>query len=467
MDGRRKHAGAKFARRKKEGMNKVSFDEFKDGFISLLTQAEEEALSNLSAPTTYVAVDVDDEMNGNSPDVARKAREVSPKYVLGEKKYGRRSRPASQADVDVEISSEEEFDGDDVLLSGTSDGNGNTATTREVSEEPGSKVKTACVSDGSGLEILAGAVPAAEHSTADVGGGDFGTACLPVPASDFVSDSGFRTPDESGKETPPPPAASFNAALELGSAPSPGQLGSVAVFGGGGSESAESSLTLLETNPEEYLRATWRKLNVGRNGYLQVQELAGVCEHIGMEMDEEMICQLFHTLDSDQDGKISFEEFLQGMFQHGRAPSSRGVSPPPPSAATPSSLPPDPSPPHMTALPSSRPVKDAGEDIAGHYRPHHTYRRGRSATGFSKDASAADDTMPEQPVTGAAAPVWESGIFSSIDPDNSGLDGEMKKAGSPRVSLDAMGRGLLSWIQVFKHGMGIEMTLRMTQKRAH
>lgn len=398
----------------------VSFDEFKDGFISLLTQAEEEALSNLSAPTTYVAVDVDDEMNGNSPDVARKAREVSPKYVLGEKKYGRRSRPASQADVDVEISSEEEFDGDDVLLSGASDGNGSTATTREASEEPGSKVKAASVSDGSGLEILAGAVPAVEHSTADVEGGDFGTACLPVPASDFVSDSGFRTPDESGKETPPPPAASFNATLELGSAPSPGQLGSVAVFGGGGSESAESSLTLLETNPEEYLRATWRKLNVGRNGYLQVQELAGVCEHIGMEMDEEMICQLFHTLDSDQDGKISFEEFLQGMFQHGRAPSSRGVSPPPPSAATPSSLPPDPSPPHMTALPSSRPVKDAGEDIAGHYRPHHTYRRGRSATGFSKDASAADDAMPEQPVTGAAAPVWESGIFSSIDPDNSG-----------------------------------------------
>lgn len=58
---------------------------------------------------------------------------------------------------------------------------------------------------------------------------------------------------------------------------------------------------------------------------------------------------------------------------------------------------------------------------------------------------------------GAWKPLWLS----------SRLDGEMKKAGSPRVSLDAMGRGLLSWIQVFKHGVGIEMTLRMTQKGAH
>ncbi|CAN7999584.1 unnamed protein product [Ixodes hexagonus] len=372
----------------------VSFDEFKDGFISLLTQAEEEALSNLSAPATNVAEDVDDEMNGGSLDAARKGgpREVSPKYVLGEKKYGRRSRPASQADIDVEISSEEEeFGGDDVLLSASSDGNASTAISREANE-----VRPLVI---------------------------FGATCLPAAqfsVSDFVSDSGFRSPDESGKETPSSPTVSFGAsALELGSAPPPGQLGTIAVFGGGGSESAESSLTLLETNPEEYLRATWRKLNVGRNGYLQVQELAGVCEHIGMEMDEEMICQLFHTLDSDQDGKISFEEFLQGMFTHGRAPNSRGVSPPPPPVAAPSSLPSDPSPPHMATVSSSRPLKDNSGDGAGHYRPHHTYRRGR-ATGFSKDAATADDAITEQPVTGAVAPVWESGIFSSIDPDNSG-----------------------------------------------
>lgn len=395
----------------------VSFDEFKDGFISLLTQAEEEALSNLSAPPANVAtVDVDDEMNGGSLDVTRKAREVSPKYVLGEKKYGRRSRPASQADVDVEISSEEEFGGDDVLLSASPDGNGSTANAKEAAEDPG-KAKAARVSDDGVDTVPADSTPAAGQLTADVGGADFGGTCLPATrfsASDFVSDS------ELGKEAPSLPVVSFGAALEMGSAPLPGQLGSIAVFGGGGSESAESSLTLLDTNPEEYLRATWRKLNVGRNGYLQVQELAGVCEHIGMEMDEEMICQLFHTLDSDQDGKISFEEFLQGMFQHGRAPNSRGVSPPPTSVATASPLPSDSPSSHMATASSARPPKDAGGDVAGHYRPHHSYRRGRSATGFSKEASSADDAMSEQPVTGAAAPVWESGIFSSIDPDNSG-----------------------------------------------
>lgn len=30
-----------------------------------------------------------------------------------------------------------------------------------------------------------------------------------------------------------------------------------------------------------------------------------------------MVAQLFEKLDCDQDGQISFDEFLQGLFQHG------------------------------------------------------------------------------------------------------------------------------------------------------
>lgn len=370
----------------------VSFDEFKEAFISLLTQAEEEALSNLPPP---LAVEGDDEMNGNlETATSRKDREVSPKYVLGEKKYGRRSRPASQADADVELSSEDDLSVDEVLCQDADTSKSDTT------------VKADCDPSGA-KEATEEAAGAATSMAMDTPAGDFMADDFPATAFSLSTDA---------PKGPLRPAVSFGFDPSL--SPLANHSGIVVVGGGGGgSESAESSLTLLETNPEEYLRATWRKLNVGRSGYLQVEELAGVCEFIGMEMNEEMICQLFHTLDSDQDGKVSFEEFLQGMFQHGRAPNSRSVTPPPLNS---SSLLTAPTPSPTT--PSTRASDSMPGNITSsaiHHRQHHTYRRGRTTTGF-KDAAAADNEMSDQLVTGTAVPVWESGIFSSVDPDNTG-----------------------------------------------
>ena len=39
----------------------------------------------------------------------------------------------------------------------------------------------------------------------------------------------------------------------------------------------------LGDSEEEYLRSTWNKLGVGRDGYLDQTQLALVCECIGME----------------------------------------------------------------------------------------------------------------------------------------------------------------------------------------
>lgn len=43
-----------------------------------------------------------------------------------------------------------------------------------------------------------------------------------------------------------------------------------------------------------------------------------------------VVVQLFQKLDCDQDGQISFEEFLQGLFQHGdpqcESPTIKGSS---------------------------------------------------------------------------------------------------------------------------------------------
>lgn len=67
---------------------------------------------------------------------------------------------------------------------------------------------------------------------------------------------------------------------------------------------------------EEYLREIWTHLGVGYNGYLNLSELYRVCEHIGMSASEDMIEQLFDKLDNDQDGRVSFGEFVDGLFKY-------------------------------------------------------------------------------------------------------------------------------------------------------
>lgn len=55
----------------------------------------------------------------------------------------------------------------------------------------------------------------------------------------------------------------------------------------------------FESNPVEYLQDTWKKLGIGQNGYLNVEELARVCEHIGMDMTEEVfLLNYYDTCDN-------------------------------------------------------------------------------------------------------------------------------------------------------------------------
>ncbi|XP_043460680.1 ninein-like protein isoform X3 [Prionailurus bengalensis] len=70
--------------------------------------------------------------------------------------------------------------------------------------------------------------------------------------------------------------------------------------------------------PESRVRGIWEKLGVGSNGHLSEQELAVVCQSIGLQaLKKEELEDLFNKLDQDGDGRVSLEEFQLGLFNHG------------------------------------------------------------------------------------------------------------------------------------------------------
>ena len=85
------------------------------------------------------------------------------------------------------------------------------------------------------------------------------------------------------------------------------------------SEDSNKSMDDLDS-VRDYIQSIWTQLGVGHNGYLNVNELHSVCLGIGMnDMTEVMVNQLFLTLDEDEDGKVSFDELLSGMFRQQQA----------------------------------------------------------------------------------------------------------------------------------------------------
>ncbi|XP_016074549.1 PREDICTED: ninein-like protein isoform X2 [Miniopterus natalensis] len=70
--------------------------------------------------------------------------------------------------------------------------------------------------------------------------------------------------------------------------------------------------------PESQVRGIWEELGVGSSGHLNEQELALVCQSIGLQgLKKEELEDLFNKLDQDQDGRVSLEEFQLGLFTHG------------------------------------------------------------------------------------------------------------------------------------------------------
>nr|XP_031290230.1 ninein-like protein isoform X5 [Camelus dromedarius] len=79
--------------------------------------------------------------------------------------------------------------------------------------------------------------------------------------------------------------------------------------------------------PESRVRDIWEALGVGRSGHLTKQELAVVCQSVGLQgLGKEELEDLFSKLDRDGDGRVSLEEFQLGLCEH-RSPALPESSP--------------------------------------------------------------------------------------------------------------------------------------------
>ncbi|XP_049835606.1 blastoderm-specific protein 25D isoform X7 [Schistocerca gregaria] len=186
-------------------------------------------------------------------------REVSPKFVFGQKKYGRRSKPEikdkdprnkdAAVDSDTEILISMDGDVKDIIMRSSPD------------------------------------TPAADESQ------------FPRKRKTSIDD---------GK--------SFKRSISLPDNKTPGV-------------SDDSAPPSLDSSEEEVLRTTCDSLGVGRNGYLNRQELALVCQRIGLDsVADEVVQQVFEKLSVDNEGRISLQEFLQLFRNAGSWATTVGVS---------------------------------------------------------------------------------------------------------------------------------------------
>ncbi|XP_078505152.1 ninein-like protein isoform X2 [Lissotriton helveticus] len=207
---------------------RVNFEEFKEGFVAVLSRTIDLSISEESSYLQPVIPE-----------------EVKPKFVKGTKRYGRRSRPELQA-ANAESSK--------YMQEHQVNGNRKNQLRRSASLESVESLKS----------------------------------------------------DEEAESAKEPQNETFEAQ---------GQMKS---WNTDILDSPKRGCSPCSDMTENQVRDIWEELDVGNNGYLNKQELEAVCGSIGLkDLKKEEIEDLFHTLDQDGDGRVSFKEFQLGLFSHG------------------------------------------------------------------------------------------------------------------------------------------------------
>ncbi|MCI4376485.1 hypothetical protein PGIGA_G00188870 [Pangasianodon gigas] len=227
---------------------RVNFEEFKEGFVAVLSRSLD--FSTSEEESSYLEP---------VPE------EVSPKFVKGTKRYGRRSRPDKTTSV---LTDETEKD-----------------------ETPSTGVRRAKLRRSTSLESV-------ESLKSD-------------------EDTG------SNKETSREQQSAIQHSLHFEA------QGQLKLWKPDSSGSRKHFTGLCQELTDGQVRAVWKELGVGAGGSLNKQELLLVCDHIGLkDLQSEELDSLFRKLDKDQDGRVSLTEFQSGLFIHGDLPEPKAASTP-------------------------------------------------------------------------------------------------------------------------------------------
>mmetsp|Transcript_73782 Transcript_73782/g.130320 ORF Transcript_73782/g.130320 Transcript_73782/m.130320 type:complete len:194 (+) Transcript_73782:112-693(+) len=75
---------------------------------------------------------------------------------------------------------------------------------------------------------------------------------------------------------------------------------------------------LLVTEPtQESLRRTWRLLDEGRKGSINIEDIGRVVRKFGLELSAEELSDMVSFADKNGNGEITFDEFYQMMSRQG------------------------------------------------------------------------------------------------------------------------------------------------------
>ncbi|TSK22814.1 Ninein-like protein [Bagarius yarrelli] len=227
---------------------RVNFEEFKEGFVAVLSRSLDFCTS-------------EEESSYLEPV----PEEVSPKFVKGTKRYGRRSRPDKTPSV---------------LTDDT-----------EKDETPSTGLRRAKLRRSTSLESV-------ESLKSD-------------------EDTGTNKETSGEKESAIQHSFQFEA------------QGQLKGWKSNNLESRKHSTGPSQEVTDGQVRAIWKELGVGAGGSINKQELSLVCDHIGLkDLQPEELDNLFKKLDKDQDGRVGLTEFQNGIFMHGDLPEPKAASTP-------------------------------------------------------------------------------------------------------------------------------------------
>ncbi|XP_031512376.1 ninein-like protein isoform X4 [Papio anubis] len=256
---------------------RVNFEEFKEGFVAVLS--------------SNAGVRPSDEDSSSLESAASSA--IPPKYVNGSKWYGRRSRPelcdtATEARHVPEQQTQASLKSQLWRSASLESVEGQLLTNGLMLRSRSVRNKACPLSPWPSPSLL-------------LGGAHLGLLAG-MQGSPKVESLKSDEEAESTKE----------AQNELFEAQGQLQTWDTEDFG-----SPEKCCSPSFDTPESQIRGMWEELGVGSHGHLSEQELAVVCQSVGLrELEKEELEDLFNKLDQDRDGKVSLEEFQLGLFSH-------------------------------------------------------------------------------------------------------------------------------------------------------